>query len=162
MSGGAARRLTATLFAVLLVGLATGGVGAATVAGAAPPRAELSDIEDEVMCPICGTALNLSQSPQADAERAFIRRRIAVGQTKEEIKQALIAEYGPRVVAQPSRSGFDLTAWLLPAVALALGAAGLLVAVRRWRRTATPGEPAAPLSGEAERRLEGDMSRYDL
>ena len=62
---------------------------------AATPQATLPDVEDEVMCVACGTALNISQAPSADAEREFIRRRIAEGLTKDEIKDALVAEYGP-------------------------------------------------------------------
>ena len=64
---------------------------------AAEPRASLPDIEDEVMCPICGTLLELSEAPQAERERVFIRNLIAAGATKEEIKDALVAEYGEEV-----------------------------------------------------------------
>ena len=67
---------------------------AVSPAAAAAPKATLPDIEDEVMCPICGTLLELSDSPQAEREVAFIRRRIAAGQTKSQIKDALVAEYG--------------------------------------------------------------------
>ena len=70
------------------------------------------------MCPICGTALNLSASPQADRERAFIRREIAEGKTKDQIKDELVAQYGTQVLAEPPKSGFDLTAWLVPGVAI--------------------------------------------
>ena len=76
--------------------------------------ASLPDIEDEVMCPICGTMLELSEAPQAERERAFIRRLIAEGQSKDEIKDELVAEYGPEVLAVPDTEGFDLVAWILP------------------------------------------------
>jgi hypothetical protein len=79
-------------------------------AGAAEPRASLTDIEDEVMCPICGTPLNLAAAPQAERERAYIRRLIARGRTKDEIKDALVREYGPEVLATPESEGFDLAA----------------------------------------------------
>ena len=46
------------------------------------------------MCVECGTALNVSTSPVADREREFIRRRIAEGKSKPEIKAALVDEYG--------------------------------------------------------------------
>src|SRR3954469_19871669 len=55
----------------------------------------LPDVEDEVMCVTCGTALNISQAPSADREREFIKRRIAEGLDKKQIKQRLVAEYGP-------------------------------------------------------------------
>jgi cytochrome c-type biogenesis protein CcmH/NrfF len=130
-------------------------------AGAAAPRADLGDIEDEVMCPICGTALNLSQAPQADRERAFIERQIAAGRTKQQIKDALVAQYGERVLAEPPKSGFDLTAWLVPVAALVLGAASLVLGVRRWR--GAPGASSGPAPADADaKRLDADMSRYDL
>ena len=72
----------------------------------ATPRTTLPDVEDEVMCVECGTALNVSTSPVAEREREFIRRRIAEGKGKAEIKAALVAEYGPRESAttRPSAS----------------------------------------------------------
>ena len=91
--------------------LAPGTAGAQT-------RASLPDIEDEVMCPICGTLLQLSDSPQAERERELIRRLIAEGRDKEQIKDALVAEYGEDVLATPGSTGFDLTAWVLPLLGL--------------------------------------------
>jgi cytochrome c-type biogenesis protein CcmH len=87
---------------------------AAPTAYAAAPRASLPDIEDEVMCLECGTALNVSNSPVADQERDFIAELIAQGRSKAQIKDALVAEYGPRVLAEPQEDGFQLTAWLVP------------------------------------------------
>src|SRR5687768_6851405 len=97
-------------------------------------RASLPDIEDEVMCLECGTALNVSNSAVADQERDFIAGLIAQGKTKAEVKAALVEEYGPRVLAEPADDGFQLTAWVVPVLA-ALGALALVVLVaRRWRR----------------------------
>ncbi len=59
------------------------------VAGAAP-RASLTDIENEVMCVSCKEPLAVAQSPQADAERNFIRGLIARGETKPQIERALV------------------------------------------------------------------------
>jgi cytochrome c-type biogenesis protein CcmH len=143
---------------------------AAALLAAAPPepRTTLPDVEDEVMCPICGTALNLSGAPQADRERAFIRRQIAAGKTKEEIKDALVAQYGTEVLAEPPKSGFDLTAWLVPAAGILLAAVAIAIGLRRWRRAARDDEDAPPPDGgqplepaDAER-LEADLARYDL
>ncbi len=49
---------------------------------AAAPQTTLPDVEDEVMCVECGTALNVSSAAVADQERAFIRARIDEGMTK--------------------------------------------------------------------------------
>jgi len=114
------------------------------------------------MCPICGTVLELSEAPQAERERAFIRRRIDQGQSKEEIKDALVAEYGPEVLATPEGSGFDLAAWLIPGlgIGLVLAAAGYFAYARR-RAGGGPGPDAEPLTPEETRRLDSDLARYD-
>jgi cytochrome c-type biogenesis protein CcmH len=129
--------------------------------GSAEPKTDLADIEDEVMCPICGTALGLSEAPQADRQREFIRELIAEGRTKDEIKDALVAEYGDEVLAVPEAEGFDLAAWLVPGAALLISAVAIFVGVRRWRRSSGAAEPAPEaLSAAEEDRLRADLQRY--
>lgn len=99
------------------------------LAVAAPPT--LSDIEDEVVCPTCEVTLDQSDAPIAERMRAYIRERIEAGDSKEEIKAQLVAQFGPRVLAVPEKRGFDLLAWLLPIGGAAL-AAGVLAALA-WR-----------------------------
>jgi cytochrome c-type biogenesis protein CcmH len=137
---------------------------AASPSLAAEPRASLTDIEDEVMCPICGTPLNLAAAPQAERQRAFIRRLIAEGRTKEEIKDALVREYGPEVLATPEGGGFDLAAWLVPGTGLLVAGAALVIGARRWRRRPeTTHDPAAEqLDAADSERLRSDLARYDL
>jgi cytochrome c-type biogenesis protein CcmH len=132
-------------------------------ASAQEPRATLPDVEDEVMCPICGTLLAQSESPQADRERALIRKLIARGQDKEQIKDALVAEYGPRVLATPSGHGFDLLAWLVPGLGILLAAAAVGYGLRRALRRGSPrsAEPE-PLDPIDAARLESDMSKHEL
>jgi cytochrome c-type biogenesis protein CcmH len=108
-------------------------------AAAAEPRVSLTDIEDEVMCLECGTALNVSNSEVADQEREFIAELIAQGKTKQEVKDALVAEYGPRVLAEPSDDGFQLTAWLVPVLAALAALALVLFTARRWTPTMRAG-----------------------
>jgi cytochrome c-type biogenesis protein CcmH len=151
------RALLATLLALALLAPAT--------AGAAEPRASLPDIEDEVMCLECGTALNVSTSAVADQEREFIAGLIAQGRTKAEIKDALVAEYGPRVLAEPRNKGFQLTAWVVPVLA-ALAALGLVVLIaRRWRRrpdaTAPDADAEPGLDADDARRLDAELAAFD-
>src|SRR4051794_41754177 len=98
----------------------------AAPAGAAQ-RTSLPDIEDEVMCVECGTVLSVSDSPVAQQERAFIRRQIAAGRDKRQIKAAMVAEYGDEVLADPQHGGFNATLWILPVLLVLLGAAGIAV-----------------------------------
>lgn len=143
--------------ALLMVALLTGP------AAAQEPRASLPDIEDEVMCTICGTLLAESQSPQADRERALIRKLIAQGQDKDQIKDALLAEYGSRVLATPSGHGFDLVAWIVPGLGIAAALGVIVFMVSRQRRRGRRGEASAPDLDSADlSRLDRDMSSYDL
>ncbi|HEU4707619.1 MAG TPA: cytochrome c-type biogenesis protein [Solirubrobacterales bacterium] len=153
--------MRARLALVVLAGLL---VLAPAAAGA--QRASLSEIEKEVMCPVCGTLLQLAESPQAMREKAFIRRLIAQGRTEAQIKDALVAEYGDEVLALPKGSGFSLSAYLVPIVAFLVAAIALAIGVIRWRRAGdhggngTPG-PTGP-SDEDAARLDADLARYDL
>ena len=111
------------------------GIAADAVAAQRP---ELSDIEDEVMCPVCGTPLALSESPSADRERAFIQRRIDEGKDKDQIKRALVVEFGEEVLAMPTGRGFSLTAYLVPIAVLAFAFASLFVTLRRRKDIVEP------------------------
>ena len=130
----------------------------ALAAPASAQRASLPDLEDEVMCVECGTVLSVSSSPVAQQERDFIRREIAAGKDKEQIKAALVAEYGEDVLAEPERAGFNLALWLVPVALVVLAVAGIAVALRRWRARDSPEEQLPPpLSAEDARRLDAEL-----
>ena len=135
----------------------------APAAVAAEPNTTLPDVEDEVMCVECGTALNVSTSPVADREREFIRRRIAEGKSKPEIKAALVEEYGPKVLAVPEGGGFDVAAWLVPGLLCLLALLGVGVAALRWRgrRDEEPAAEGPELDPDDRRRLDADMAVHD-
>jgi cytochrome c-type biogenesis protein CcmH len=151
----------------LTLGLALALALLVSPALAAAPQTSLPDVEDEVMCPICGTLLELAESPQAQRQRVLVRRLIAEGRTKAEVKDVLVAQYGREVLALPRGSGFDLTAYLVPAIAFLIAAAALAIGVRRWRGAGGPSGPEGPGAaegpqGEDAERLDADLARYDL
>lgn len=138
------------------------------------PRTSLGDIEDEVMCPICGTPLALaSEAPQAQQQRAFIEEQIADCRSKDEIKRALVAQFGEGVLALPGdESGEDdvgdVLVYAIPALAILVALGGIAFAVIRWRGTggggangrSRRGDPA--VGGTDAARLDADLERYDL
>jgi cytochrome c-type biogenesis protein CcmH len=133
-----------------------------SVAAAATARTTLPDVEDEVMCIVCGTLLAESEAPQADRERALIRKLIAQGEDKDQIKDALVAEYGPRFLATPSGHGFDLLAWIVPGLGILLVGGGLVFAALRLRRKDSGDRQAQPdLDPDDEARLREDLSTYE-
>ena len=138
-----------------------------TAAGAASAlRTELNEIEGEVMCPVCGTLLELAESPQATREKAFVEKLVKQGQSKDEIKEALVAQYGDAVLAEPKGSGFSLSAYVVPIIAFIAAAVLLALAIWRWRRAAGSREdrhPEVEGPSDADRqRLDDDLARYDL
>lgn len=147
---------------------ALGGLGllALVPAAGAAPQTTVTEIEGEVMCPICGTLLELSDSPQAQREKVYVAKLVAAGKSKAEIKDDLVAQYGPSVLALPKASGFDLTAYLVPVLAILVAAAALAFSVARWRRDGKRSQPGGATAqapqGEDADRLEADLSRYDL
>ncbi len=144
------RVLAALLAALVLVAPAAG----------APPRQ--ADLEAEIVCPVCKTTLDQSDSPIAMRMKAFIREEIAAGKSSAQIKAALVAQFGPAVLAEPPTKGFDLLAWLLPLGLLLLGAASVGVLAWTWSRRRDgerAGEP--PLDPDLERRLDAELARYE-
>jgi cytochrome c-type biogenesis protein CcmH len=125
----------------------------------APPSA--ADIEAEVVCPVCETTLDQSNAPVAERMKLYIRERIAAGDSEQEIKDALVREFGPGVLATPDKGGFGLLAWLVPLVVLVAGAVVVGVLVRAWSRARDPRPDDAPLDPELERRLDEELARFE-
>ena len=107
-------------------------------AQAAPPNA--ADLEAELVCPVCETTLDQSNAPVAERMKTFIRVRIAAGDSEQEIKDALVAQFGAEVLAEPPGGGFGLLAWLLPLAGLVGGAVAVALLVRAWSRRAPPAD----------------------
>ena len=147
---------------VVAVLLAPAGALAATC-----PKTSVTDIEDEVMCLQCGVPLNLSEdAPSAKQERAFIQSRVNRCESKQQIKDELVAQFGPAVLAAPPRKGFHWLVWLLPPAGFLLAAAVIGVLVWRWSRRRADDAPAdsngrPPLDPELERRLDQELARFD-
>lgn len=140
--------------AVLVLALA-----APAAAGESRPTA--SELESELVCPVCNSTLDTSNAPVALRMKAFIRERIAAGDTKSEIKAQLVDQFGPAVLAVPPRRGFDWIAWLLPLAGLAVAAVAVGALAWRWSRART-GEPEPePLDPELERRLDDELDRFE-
>ena len=100
------------------------------------PAARANRLEHQLACPVCeGQSVADSNAPQSRAIRDDIPRRIAAGQSDAEIRAFYVARYTERILETPSNSGLGLVAWGLPALAVILGLAGIVVAVRRWSHT---------------------------
>ena len=121
------------------------------------------------MCPVCGTTLAESNSDAAKQIERVIRARIAAGDSKTEIKDLLVQQYGKSILAAPPRHGFDLLAWALPLAGILVAAALLAVAAWRWSRrervvvaTAAPSlNGSGRIDPDLERRVDEELARFD-
>jgi len=154
--------MTRKLLAVLVIALAV-----VAPAAASEQSPTLPELERELICPTCHETLAASTSPIAERMRVFIRARIAAGDTKSEIKDKLVDQFGESVLAAPPKSGFNLLAWLLPLVGIVLAAGVVGFLAYRWSRSRKAEEPAPSANGrfsldpELERRLDEELARYD-
>jgi cytochrome c-type biogenesis protein CcmH len=134
---------------------------AVPVAFASERHPTQSELEGEVMCPVCGTTLDQSNSPAAEQIKRVIAQRIAAGDTKSEIENRLVAEYGEAILAAPRHKGFGLLAWWLPIAGIVAGAVVVGAGAWRWSR-AREREPDLPrLDSAVERRLDDELARWD-
>ena len=56
-----------------------------------------------------------------------VTQMIETGQSKEDIIQYFVSTKGERILAAPTKKGFNLTAWILPFLAIILGAGGIYI-----------------------------------
>ena len=151
--------LPALVFIVAV--LLSAGASTARASGRHP---SLSKLEGEIMCPTCHTTLDMSNSLEARRIEAFIRRRIAAGDSESEIKDKLVAQFGQAILAAPPDSGFGILAWWLPITAVLGGAAILGLSAWRWSRKPerAPGEavPQRALPPELERLVDEELARF--
>ena len=96
----------------------------------------VDDVSEHLVC-LCGCGemvINTCQCDHANKVRAVIGQRIKAGMSKEEIIRSFVEEHGEQILAAPTKSGFNLTAWALPFLALALGGWLVPVVIVRWVR----------------------------
>jgi cytochrome c-type biogenesis protein CcmH len=130
-------------------------------AAASDRHPTLSELEGEVMCPVCGTTLDQSSSPAAQQIKRVISSRIAAGDTKGEIKSRLVAEYGEAILAAPRHRGFGLLAWWVPVVGILAAAALVGAGAWRWSRRRERDPDTTRLDPALERRLDEELARWE-
>jgi cytochrome c-type biogenesis protein CcmH len=149
--------------AVALAALAFAAPAAATAATEERPSA--AELESELVCPVCEATLDTSNAPVALRMKAFIRERIAAGDTKSEIKAELVDQFGPAVLAVPPRKGFDWIAWLLPLGGIAVAAVAVGALAWRWSHARADEEPDAldpePVDPGLEARVDEELARFE-
>jgi cytochrome c-type biogenesis protein CcmH len=119
------------------------------------PRME--DVASKLSC-YCGGCPHLVVTDcgcsTADKIKADVAKRLAAGETEDQIIQSYVAQYGQTVLAAPPKSGFNLTAWLIPFLAFGIGGTVLVSYLIKQRRLPhnAPEEQQPPASDEKDSR----------
>ncbi len=123
----------------------------------------VSEVARELRCPTCNQPLDVSHAPAAEDMKRFIAARIDEGWEKQQIIDALVADFGPDVLATPPKSGFNLVAWVVPAIVLLLGLIAVPFITRAWasRRRTAGADPPPELSDEDAARVDEELRRTD-
>ena len=90
----------------------------------------------ELRCPTC-TGLSVLES---DAEfsvqiKQQVRDQVQAGKNGEQIRQYFVDRYGPWILREPPKHGFNAFAWIFPIGILALGPIVMWILI--WRRKKT-------------------------
>jgi cytochrome c-type biogenesis protein CcmH len=106
------------------------------------PGSRFNQIGHQLMCICsCGQILlecNHVGCPDSDGMRNELMAAVSRGDSDSLVQQAFVQKYGPTVLAAPTTSGFDRTAWILPGVALFVGFGILILVIRSWKNRPAP------------------------
>lgn len=139
-----------TLFFGLLAVLLIAALGTSATVSAQAPDPNVDDqvlqISKGLYCPVCtGVPLDVCDTQACVQWRALIREKLLAGENEEQIRQYFVAQYGERVLGAPPPVGFNLSAYILPVLALLIGGVILFWTTRRWLTHPQTAAVAAPV-----------------
>jgi len=152
--------LAILLALVLLTGLAQNATAAAVFA----------DLENALMCKCddkCGKVLINCTCSTADKTRAEFTKMLDSGLTVNQIIDMQVEKYGETVLSSPTKSGFNLTAWAMPFVALLAGGFGVSKIIEAWKKKGAPEDQIAgdeedsSLSGKYSNRIQDELDKIE-
>jgi cytochrome c-type biogenesis protein CcmH len=151
-------------YALLLALVATFFQAYAVLAqGPTPTDDEVNRIAKQLYCPVCeSTPLDVCPTEACRQWRDLIRTMLAEGKSEQEIQQYFVTQYGARVLAEPPNR---LVTYLVPAVAILLGALMLFRGFQMWLKPSTvkaeaeDTEPVQPSRDPYVARLEEELKQ---
>lgn len=153
-----------TLAAALLLGLSLAPV-VVRAQEAGVPKDAYERIQDKMICQ-CGCNYGLRvcphlQCPSAPVMRQAIREKLTAGLNEQQVIDAMVAQFGPAVLAAPPAEGFNLSAWIMPFAVLLLGLWFAVVVVRRWYRRQPPPAPQAAVVDRYRELIDSEMKHLE-
>ena len=109
-------------------------------------------LSKELRCMVCqNQSIDDSDAPLARDLRLLVRERLTAGDSDTKVVDFLTARYGEFVLLKPRFNAGTALLWLAPLIALALGGAGVVAALRRRRAKPESADAAEPVLTAAER-----------
>lgn len=98
------------------------------------PEARVQRLGREIRCPVCrGVPIADSPSTLAIQMMEVLRQQVAGGKSDEEILKYFEERYGEWALLKPKPEGMNLAVWVLPAIFLLGGAAGIVIRLKKRR-----------------------------
>lgn len=148
---------------LLMLTLVVGLVKSASAQSGTPTDDDVNRVAKQLYCPVCeNTPLDVCPTDACRQWRELIRTMLSEGKSEAEIKQYFVAQYGARVLNEPPNK---LATYLIPGVAILLGAALLFRGFQMWMRPlaaeSAMGESAAQAVQQDEyvARLEEELKK---
>src|SRR4030088_290656 len=113
--------------------------------GSGDEAARFDHLGHQLMC-ICGCHQILLECnhvgcPDSDGMRNELMAAVSRGDSDSLVSQAFVQKYGPTVLAAPTNTGFNRTAWIVPFVALGAGLITVVIVVNIWKNRPPPPPP---------------------
>jgi cytochrome c-type biogenesis protein CcmH len=109
--------------------------------------AKAREIEDQLIAPCCWTQpVSEHYSEVSDKIRKEVLQMVAAGKSRDEILDIFVSQYGERILASPRAQGFNTLVYVLPWLALVLGAWLLILLLKKWRSSSIAATEPAPLA----------------
>jgi len=136
---------------------------------------QMANLENALMCKCddkCGKVLINCTCDTSKETRKTLMGKLESGLTVDQIVKQYVDKYGETVLSAPTKSGFNLSAWIMPFVALVIGGFGVRKVLSSWKRPAqaeeeaqghAEGEAPAPEagSGKFSRRLKDELDQLE-
>jgi cytochrome c-type biogenesis protein CcmH len=126
-----------------------------------PTDDEVNAVASQLYCPVCeNTPLDVCPTLACSQWRATIKEKLADGWSEQQIKDYFVAQYGERVLAEPSTRGLNILVWVLPPVIVLAAIIIYIVLVRRMHKPVGVPTSASPQSkDDYVRRLEEELAK---
>jgi len=127
----------------------------------------VNEIAYLLMCPVCqGQSVAESNSNLANDMRQIIRKQLEEGKTNEEVLDYFVKRYGDSILSSPPRKGINWLLWIMPGVAVVLGAVGIALFLHKSKRPEDevefiPAEPGEESESEYLKKVDEELKKYE-